>query len=50
MATDKWWRGFKSRTGVVMRCCQDTDLDRLQSQNPEIITEFFERYKEAKEI
>jgi hypothetical protein len=49
MATDKWWRGFKSRTGVVMRCCQDTDLDRLQSQTPEIITEFFEKYKEAKE-
>jgi hypothetical protein len=34
---------------VVLRCCQDTDLDRLQSQTPEVISGFFVAYKEAKE-
>jgi hypothetical protein len=34
---------------VVLRCCQDTDLDRLQSQTPEVISGFLVACKEAKE-
>ncbi|GLC46432.1 hypothetical protein PLESTB_001720900 [Pleodorina starrii] len=46
-ASEKWWRGYKQRHGVVLRSTQHAEAERQAAATSDVVYGFFETFEKV---